>query len=228
MTRLTKELRTPKVSSVHFDLKPHHAHRDPASLPAQCGSDRPADSQHRLARPEITGRLLSGTSGCRGRVGTHRSSPRYADLYAIHSIRFAYTLLSSTYKIVTVIIGCLRICVYIDVPAGRKLDCSEVNRFDRTCVPAAPRREDYMRTTTVRLDDDLMELIEEVAALRGKTASEVIRAGIREYIRILANQDEDIRNIRDAIAQRLIVDQTNATRRRLGMDPIDSPSDQIR
>lgn len=79
-----------------------------------------------------------------------------------------------------------------------------------------------MKTTTIRLDDDLMELIDEVAATKGGTSSEVMRTAIREYMRRLADEDDKIRDIRDGIARRRIVAQTNATRRKLGMDPIDS------
>jgi predicted transcriptional regulator len=84
-----------------------------------------------------------------------------------------------------------------------------------------------MKTTTVRLDDDLMELIERVAAVTGQASSEVMRAGIRQYVRSLADQDDNIRTIRDEIAQRRIASQVNATRRKLGMDPIEEPSEGI-
>ena len=83
-----------------------------------------------------------------------------------------------------------------------------------------------MKTTTIRLDDDLMELIEEVANLTKRPSSEIMRTGIREYMRVLADQDDKVRDIRDGIAQRRIVAQTNATRRKLGMDPLDSVSEQ--
>jgi predicted transcriptional regulator len=85
-----------------------------------------------------------------------------------------------------------------------------------------------VKTTTIRLDDDLMELIDEVAGLTRRPASDVMRAGIREYMRTLADQDQKIREIRDGIAQRRIEAQTNATRRNLGMDPIDSPANRKR
>jgi hypothetical protein len=71
---------------------------------------------------------------------------------------------------------------------------------------------------------DLMELIDEDAAAEGQTSSEVMRAAISEYMRKLADQDDKIRAIGDGIAQRRIMAQTNATRRKLGMDPIDVDS----
>lgn len=77
-----------------------------------------------------------------------------------------------------------------------------------------------MKTTTIRLDDDLMELIEEVAKLKGRPSSEIMRNCIRDSLRALADQDSKIREIRDGIAQRRIEEQTNATLRKLGMDPI--------
>ena len=82
-----------------------------------------------------------------------------------------------------------------------------------------------MKTTTIRLDDDLVELVDQVAEITQQPPSEVMRTGIREYIRTLADKDDRIRSIRDEIAERRIVEQTNATRRKLGMDPIDSPSE---
>ena len=84
-----------------------------------------------------------------------------------------------------------------------------------------------MKTTTIRLDDDLMELIEQVASMTGQPSSEVMRAGIRQHIRNLADQDDKIRKIRDEIAERRIAAQVNATRRKLGMDPIEVPSEDI-
>ena len=83
-----------------------------------------------------------------------------------------------------------------------------------------------MKTTTIRLDDDLMELVDKVADITERPSSEVMRAGIREYIGALSEKDGRIRDARDEIAQRRIVAQTNAIRHKLGMDPIDSPSDQ--
>jgi predicted transcriptional regulator len=82
-----------------------------------------------------------------------------------------------------------------------------------------------VKTTTIRLDDDLVELVDQVAEITQQPPSEVMRTGIREYIRTLADKDDRIRSIRDEIAERRIVEQTNATRRKLGMDPIDSPSE---
>ena len=84
-----------------------------------------------------------------------------------------------------------------------------------------------MKTTTIRLDDDLMELVDKVADITKRPSSEVMRAGIREYMGTLAESDDRIRDARDEIAQRRIAAQTNAIRRKLGMDPIDSPSDSI-
>lgn len=83
-----------------------------------------------------------------------------------------------------------------------------------------------MKTTTIRLDDDLMELVDKVADITKRPSSEVMRAGIREYMGTLSESDDRIRDARDEIAQRRIAAQTNAIRRKLGMDPIDSPSDQ--
>jgi predicted transcriptional regulator len=84
-----------------------------------------------------------------------------------------------------------------------------------------------MKTTTIRLDDDLMELIEQVAGMTGQPSSEVMRAGIRQYVRSLADQDDEIRKIRDEIAERRIAAQVNATRHKLGMDPIEVPSEDL-
>jgi predicted transcriptional regulator len=84
-----------------------------------------------------------------------------------------------------------------------------------------------VKTTTIRLEDDLVELIDGIAAITKRPPSDLMRTGIREYIRTLADQDDQIRAKRDEIAQRRITAQVNMTRRMLGMDPIDSPSDQI-
>jgi predicted transcriptional regulator len=83
-----------------------------------------------------------------------------------------------------------------------------------------------VKTTTIRLDDDLMELVDKIADITERPSSEVMRAGIREYMGALAEKDDRIRDARDEIAQRRIAAQTDAIRRKLGMDPIDSPSDQ--
>lgn len=80
-----------------------------------------------------------------------------------------------------------------------------------------------MKTTTIRIDDDLMELVDEVANLTKRPPSEVMRTGIREYMRILAEGDEKIRKIRNEIYERQISAQTEAIRRKLGMDPLGSP-----
>lgn len=80
-----------------------------------------------------------------------------------------------------------------------------------------------MKTTTIRIDDDLMELVDEVANLTKRPPSEVMRTGIREYMRILAEGDERIRKIRNEIYERQISAQTEAIRRKLGMDPLGSP-----
>lgn len=85
-----------------------------------------------------------------------------------------------------------------------------------------------MKTTTIRLDDDLMELIEEVAHLRGRPSSEIMRSCIRDSLRAQADQDVKVREIRDGIAQRRIEAQTNATLRKLGMDPIGSQPDEAK
>jgi predicted transcriptional regulator len=85
-----------------------------------------------------------------------------------------------------------------------------------------------VKTTTIRLDDDLMELIETVAVGRKRPSSELIRAAIREYMRKLASEDDEIRDVRDRIADRRIAAQTNATRRELGMEPVEKPSDEHR
>ncbi len=79
-----------------------------------------------------------------------------------------------------------------------------------------------MKTTTIRVDDDLMELIDKVAELTGRHSSEVMRAGIREYMGALAEQDERIRTAREEIVQRSILAEVNAKRRNLGMKPVDS------
>ena len=81
-----------------------------------------------------------------------------------------------------------------------------------------------MKTTTIRLDDAMVELIDHVADLTGQPASEVLRTAIREGLRTLAEEDDRIRSVRDQIVQRYTAEQINATRRKLGMDPIESPS----
>jgi predicted transcriptional regulator len=80
-----------------------------------------------------------------------------------------------------------------------------------------------MKTTTIRIDDDLMELVDEVANLTKRPPSEIMRTGIREYIRILAERDERIQKIRNEIYERQVSAQTEAIRRKLGMDPLGSP-----
>ena len=84
-----------------------------------------------------------------------------------------------------------------------------------------------MKTTTIRLGDDLMELVEEVAASKKRPASEILRAAIRDYMQKLASEDAEVRQARDRIAARRIAAQTNATRHELGMDPVEMPSDEI-
>ena len=82
-----------------------------------------------------------------------------------------------------------------------------------------------MKTTTIRLDDALVELIDRVAENTGQPASEVMRTVIREGLRTLADQDDKFRTVRDEIVQRHTAEQINAYRKKLGMDPIESPSD---
>lgn len=85
-----------------------------------------------------------------------------------------------------------------------------------------------MKTTTIRLDDDLMELIDEVANLRGLPSSEIMRNCIRDSLGALADQDDNVREIREGIAQRRIEAQTNATLRKLGMEPTGSRPDKAK
>ena len=82
-----------------------------------------------------------------------------------------------------------------------------------------------MKTTTIRLDDDLMEWVEGVARHTGRAPSDLMRSGIRDYLGGLARGDDKIRKIRDDIARRRIAEQTTATRRKLGIEPVESPSD---
>jgi predicted transcriptional regulator len=82
-----------------------------------------------------------------------------------------------------------------------------------------------VKTTTIRLGDDLMELVEEVAASKKRSASEILRAAIRDYMQKLASEDDEVRKARDRIADRRITAQTNATRHELGMEPVEVPSE---
>ena len=96
----------------------------------------------------------------------------------------------------------------------------------RRRMRAMPQRKDHsVKTTTIRLGDDMMELVEEVAARKKRPASEILRAAIRDYMQRLANEDDDVRKARDRIAERRITAQANATRHELGMEPAKNPTD---
>jgi predicted transcriptional regulator len=73
-----------------------------------------------------------------------------------------------------------------------------------------------MKTTTVRLDDAQVLLLEALAHSRGVRTSDVVRAAVRDYIDACAADDRDFRERRDAIARARMEDSAEHIRNTLG------------
>ena len=80
-----------------------------------------------------------------------------------------------------------------------------------------------MKTTTIRLDDAVVEMLDAAANATGETPSDVIRSGILLALAQLANENEEFRRARDRIVQEAIKAQTQATLRNLGVVPETQP-----
>ncbi len=72
-----------------------------------------------------------------------------------------------------------------------------------------------MRTTTVRLDDDQLRLVEEIAAADSCRTADVVRDAIRDYIESRAARDPQFAATVTSIAELRVADRLAESRQRI-------------
>lgn len=84
-----------------------------------------------------------------------------------------------------------------------------------------------MKTTTVRLDDDLAAFLDAVIEHRGGSASDLIRTAIREHLAKLVADFPEIKEILRRFEQVHIAAALNSLHSSIGVAPVDSPAELL-
>jgi predicted transcriptional regulator len=85
-----------------------------------------------------------------------------------------------------------------------------------------------MKTTTLRLEDPAMELLEGLARLTDRSPADIIRKGVLEYLTRLVNEDsdyrEEARKLDREITERAKEDAIATVLRGMGREPMSETS----
>jgi predicted transcriptional regulator len=74
-----------------------------------------------------------------------------------------------------------------------------------------------VKTTTIRLDDAVVDMLDAAAEATGETPSDIMRRGILLALAQLAEDNDAFRRARERIVQAAVNAQTEATLRNLGV-----------